>query len=194
MPSISMEWFSAYAAQVVMVISGIFLIAIASMFLSRRWGAPWIISDDEAISRMLQLARLKEGDLLVDLGAGDGRILIQAVKHYDVKAHGFEIDPLRCLLAKIFIWRRGLSKKIKIKWGNIFEVDFSQADVVTSYLSREANSRLRPIFEKQLKPGVRVVCNAFPVPGWVPVEIDNINLIFVYQVGNSGDEVITEFV
>jgi SAM-dependent methyltransferase len=189
-----MDWYTAYATQVVLVISGIFLIAIASMFLSRRWGAPWIISDDQTVARMLSLAHLEEGDLVVDLGSGDGRILIQAVKNYPVSGLGFEIDPLRYLLSKFFIWRRGLSKRINIRWGDIFAADFSQADAVVMYMTRESNTRLRSLFEQQLNAGVRVVCNAFPIPGWVPVEIDNINLIFVYQVGKSGDEVITQFV
>jgi hypothetical protein len=107
---------------------------------------------------------------------------------------GIEIDPLRVLLARWFVWRRGLSKRIKVVWGDIFKSDISSADAVVMYMTRESNTRLRPIFEAQLKPGTRVVCNAFPVPGWVPAAIDNINLIFVYEVGRTGDEVITEFV
>jgi precorrin-6B methylase 2 len=194
MPTINLEWFTAYAAQVVVVVIGIFLFAIASMFLSRRWGAPWIISDSVAITRMLELANLKDGDTVVDLGAGDGRILIQAVQNYPVTGLGFEIDPMRYLLAKYFVRRRGLSGKIKVKWEDIFEADFSSADAVVMYMTREANINLRPQFEEQLRPGVRVVCNAFSVPGWVPIQIDNINLIFVYEVGRTDDSVITEFV
>jgi tRNA A58 N-methylase Trm61 len=194
MPLCNTEWMVAYATQVVVVVLGIFLIALASMFLSKRWGAQWVISDDIAIARMLELANLKEGDTVVDLGVGDGRILIQAVQNYPVTGLGFEIDPLRVWLSRFFIWRRGLGNRIKVKWGDIFKVDFSEADAIVMYMTRESNALLRPICEAQLKPGTRVVCNAFPIPGWVPLLIDNINLIFVYEVGRTGDEVITEFV
>jgi precorrin-6B methylase 2 len=194
MPFFSTEWFIGYAAQAVVVVLGIFLIAIASMFLSRRYGAPWIVSDDKAIARMLALADLEEGDTVVDLGAGDGRILIQAVQDYTVKGLGFEIDPLRVGLARFFVWRRGLGNRIEIRWADIFKADFSHADAVVMYMTRESNQRLRPIFEEQLKPGTRVVCNAFSVPGWTPIKVDNLNLIFVYQVGETGDDVITDFV
>lgn len=194
MPEITAEWMIGYAAQVVVVVFGIFLIALASMFLSRRFGAPWVISDEQAITRMLDLAELKQGQTLVDLGSGDGRLLIRAVKDYPVKGLGFEIDPLRVLLARFFIWRRGLRKEIEIVWANIFKADISQADVIVMYMTRESNARLKAIFEEQLKPGTMVVCNAFPIPGWTPVKIDNIHLIFVYRVGETGDEVITEFV
>jgi hypothetical protein len=194
MPAISAEWFIGYATQAVVVVLGIFLIAIASMFLSRRYGALWVISDDQAISRMLALAELEEGDTVVDLGAGDGRILIQAVQNYPVTGLGIEIDPLRVMLARYFVWRRGLRERIKIRWADIFSTDFSQADAIVMYMTREANERLRPIFEEQLQPGTRVVCNAFSVPGWTPLKVDNINLIFVYEVGRTGEDVITEFV
>lgn len=194
MPEFTMDWYILYAVRVVVVVLGIFLIGVASMFLSRRWGAPWVISDDEAIGRMLELANLKKGDLVVDLGAGDGRVLIQVVQNYAVTGLGFEIDPIRCWLARFFIWRRGLSKKAKVVWKDIFEADFSDADVVLVYLTRGANERLRPIFEAQLNPGTIIVSNAFSVPGWTPVKIDNVNLIFVYEVGRTDDSVFTEFV
>jgi hypothetical protein len=194
MPEYTMDWYILYAVRVVIVVLGIFLIGVASMFLSRRWGAPWIISDNEAIDRMLELADLKEGDIVVDLGAGDGRVMIRAVQNYEVTAIGFEIDPIRCWLARFFIWRRGLRKKASVVWKDIFQADFSMADAVLVYLTRESNKRLRPIFEVQLKPGTMVVSNAFAVPGWTPVKIDNVNLIFVYEIGRTGDSVITEFV
>jgi SAM-dependent methyltransferase len=194
MPEFTMDWYISYAVQVVLVVLGIFFIGIASMFLSKRWGAPWVISDEEAINRMLELANLKEGDIVVDLGAGDGRVLIQAVKNHAVTAVGYEIDPIRYVLARFFIWRRGLSKRAKVLWKDVFQADFSEADAVVMYLTREANVQLRPIFEGQLKPGTLVVSNAFPIPGWTPLKIDNINLIFVYEVGRTDDSVITEFV
>ena len=178
----------------VVVVLGIFLIAIASMFWSRRYGALWVVSDDRAIDRMLELAELEAGDTLVDLGAGDGRILIRAAQNYPVKGLGFEIDPLRVFLARFFVWRRGLDKRIKIRWADMFTADFSQADKIVMYMTRESNERLRPLFDAQLKEGTRVVCNAFPIPGWVPLQIDNINLIFVYEVGRTDDSVITKFV
>jgi hypothetical protein len=121
-------------------------------------------------------------------------VLIQAVQNYPVTGLGFEIDPIRCWLARFFIWRRGLSKKVKVVWQDIYEADFSEADAVLVYLTRGANERLRPIFETQLKPGTMVVSNAFSVPGWTPLMIDNVNLIFVYEVGRTDDSVITEFV
>lgn len=194
MPICETAWLINYATQAVVVVLGIFSIAAASIFLSKRYGAVWVISEKFAIDRMLELADLEEGDTVVDLGAGDGRILIQAVQNYSVEGLGFEIDPLRVLLARYFVWRRGLSPRIKIKWADIFNTDFSAADVVVMYMTRDSNERIRPIFEEQLDPGTRVVCNAFSVPGWTPLKVDNLNLIFVYEVGCTGDDVITEFV
>lgn len=183
-----------YAAQSVLVVVGLFIFFAATIFVSSFWGAPWVISSKDTIYHMLRLANLQPGETVVDLGSGDGRVIIAAIQDFQAKGIGVEIDPLRWLLSKIFLSRRGLSKSAKMIWGNIFKTDISQADVVTLYLTRETNMRLKPLFEQSLKPGTRIISNGFTIPGWKPVKIDNQNLIFLYIVGQTNEDTITEFV
>lgn len=183
-----------YMVQVVQVTSGLFLFSTAGIYLSGRWGAPWVITPELTIDRMLDLAELKEGEMLVDLGAGDGRILIAAAKKYGIAGRGVEIDPVRWLLAKLFIWCKGVRGLVKMEWGNLYEADLSDADVVMLHLTRETNLKLKNLLEKQLRTGARVVSYAFPIPGWTPTLIDNIKLIFVYEIGKTGDNTVTQFV
>lgn len=143
---------------------------------------------------MLELADLKEDELLYDLGSGDGRVLISAAQEFGAQAVGIEIDPLRCIAAKFFIWQKGQSRDAKVQWGNIYSYDISDADVVTLYLTRETNRKLRIHLETQLSEGTRVISNAFTIPGWTPTKIDNRNLLFMYIVGNTGESIITDFV
>lgn len=173
---------------------GLFIFFAASIFISSFWGAPWIISSKNTIRKMLSIGDLAPGETVVDLGSGDGRILIVAATEFGAKGIGIEIDPLRCLISNLFIVRRGLTKKIKIRWGNIFTADFSDADLVTLYLTRETNQRLRDSSLDKLNPGTRVVSNGFTIPGWKASKIDNQNLIFMYVIGQTGDEILTEFI
>ena len=138
-----MDWYIGYATRSVLVVIGMFIFFGASMYLSSFWGAPWIISTKKTIRRMLEMADLKSGQTVLDLGSGDGRILILAAKEFDANGIGFEIDPIRILISKIFIWRRGLSKRIKIRWANIFKRELPEADVVTLYQTRETNFQLK---------------------------------------------------
>lgn len=183
-----------YSLNAALIIFGFSIIVTISIFLSQGWGAPWVITPTKKVKKMLQLAELKPGDVLVDLGAGDGRILIAAAKKYSVKTVGYEIDPLRYLLGKIFIRLNGVQRSVRLVWGDMFKADLRAADVVTIYLTRPTNNKLKTIFEEQLRPGTRVVSYSFPIKGWAPIIIDDNYLIFVYEVGNTSEDIKTIFV
>ena len=173
---------------------GGFVFLAASVFLSQRWGAPWVTTSQAQVRRMLDLAGLQPGQRLIDLGAGDGRIVIAAARRYQAMALGVEIDPVRCLLAKFFIRYYRVQYLAQIQWADLFTVDIADANVVTLYLTRPGNQRLRPYLEAQLKPGARVVSNAFPISGWAPIIIDDTNLIFVYEIGKTEEGQPIKFV
>jgi hypothetical protein len=187
------EAFINYSILVIQVTSSLFIFSVISIYLSTKWGAPWVITTLQIIHQMLELGNLKHGDRIADLGAGDGRILITAARDFGAEGFGVEIDPLRVLLANFFIWRNRVHRKVKVRWGNLFETKLHDVDVITIYLTRETNQRLRPFLEEGCDPGTRVVSYAFPIPGWSPLVIDDRNLIFVYEVGNTGDDVIAHF-
>jgi len=183
-----------YSVRVTQVTLGLFIFSVVSIYLSGRWGAPWIVTPPRIIRRMLEIGNLRDGQRIVDLGAGDGRILVVAATEFNASGFGVEIDPLRTLLAKIFIWRKGAHKKVKVNWQNIFNTNLSGIDLITLYLTRDTNRLLRPLFEEKCDPGTKIISYAFPVPGWSPIKIDDTYLIFVYEVGKTGDDVIVEFV
>src|SRR5690606_9041896 len=106
---------------------------------------------------------------VVDLGSGDGRIPIAAAKHFGARALGIEYNPKMVKLAQCYVRAEGLSQKVTIKQGDIFEEDFSDATVVTMYLLSELNMRLRPTILK-MRPGTRVVSNSFKMGEWSPDE------------------------
>jgi|SRR5581483_1268479 len=149
--------------------------------------APYVASPQSIVDRMLELADLKPGEKLYDLGSGDGRILITAVTHFRAKAVGVEIsdDLVRSTNARIR--QLGLDNDAHVIHGNFLDVDLSPADVVTLYLATDANEMLRPNLEKELKTGARVVSHEYAVPGWKPKLVDkgtdrNSHTVYLYQM------------
>lgn len=129
---------------------------------------------DEVIEKMLELADVKENDVLYDLGCGDGRILIKAAKERKVKCVGIEIKKELVDEAQKRVAREGLERLIKIVHGDIFQEDISDATVVYLYLTTELNAQLKPKLEKELKKGTRVVSHQFEVPGWRAVKTEGV--------------------
>ncbi|MEX0805842.1 MAG: class I SAM-dependent methyltransferase [Candidatus Binatia bacterium] len=136
--------------------------------LDSSYVAPFVPTPHEVVDRMLELAEISKGDVLYDLGSGDGRIVIAAVKKYGVKAVGFEIDPALVKESRQNIKEAGLEDSAEIREQDVRTVDFSPASVVTMYLYPGANLRLRPELMRQLKPGSRVVSHDFAMGSWEP--------------------------
>jgi SAM-dependent methyltransferase len=141
----------------------ILLLAIFFFFISWTYflGAPWIPSSISTVHRMLRLAEVRPGDIVYDLGSGDGRVLIAAVRYFGARAVGIEIDPIRYLITRIKISVMGLQDKAQVILGNLFSEDLSNADVIVVYLSQDANLRLSKKLMKELKPGTKIVSHTF---------------------------------
>jgi len=149
--------------------------------------APYVVSPQEIVDRMLELADLKPGEKLYDLGSGDGRILITAVTRFKAKAVGVEISDDLAASTNARIHKLGLDNDAQVIHGNFLDVDLSPADVVTLYLATDANEMLRPNLEKYLKKGARVVSHEYTVPGWKPNVVDKDtaghgHTIYVYEM------------
>ena len=125
------------------------------------FGAPFVPSPTEKVKRMLKLANPKPGEILYDLGSGDGKILIEAVKKYGVRAIGVEINPVLVWLSRRKIKKLGLEDKIKVYQGNFFKKNFSDADIILTYLLQPTMKPLEKKLLSNLKPGTRLVSLAF---------------------------------
>lgn len=169
------------------------LVAVASLPLAAQTPgftnklAPYVTTPARIVDRMLQMAQPKPGETLYDLGCGDGRIMISAVEKYKLKAVGVEISPKVAEEAKAQIARAGLSGRARVIQGDLLEVDFTGADIVTIYLDTKLNEALRPRLERFLKPGARVVSHDYAIPGWKPVLVDKSggdhgHLIYLYEM------------
>jgi precorrin-6B methylase 2 len=135
---------------------------------------PYVPTPQEVVERMLQLAGVKKGDVVYDLGSGDGRIVVTAAKKYGVKAIGFEIDPERIKESHENIKKAGVEKLVEIRQQDIRTVDLSPASVLTMYLLPEVNLMIRPNIWKQMKPGSRVVSHDFDMGDWKPLKTEEI--------------------
>jgi SAM-dependent methyltransferase len=135
---------------------------------------PYVPTPPEIVERMLELAQVKKGDVVYDLGSGDGRIVIAAAKKYGVRAIGFEIDPERIKEAQENIKKAGVEKLVEIRQQDIRTVDLSGATVLTMYLLPEANLMIRPNIWKQMKPGSRVVSHDFDMGDWKPLKFERV--------------------
>jgi predicted RNA methylase len=150
--------------------------------------APWVPTPQEIVDKLLEAGEVKANEVVYDLGAGDGRVLIAAAKKYNARAVGVEISPRLVETANRRIEEEGLQDRCKVIHGDLREMDLSRADVVVLYLLTSSNELLRPSLEKALKPGARVVSHDFEVRGWNPVRVvmaqahGRVHRIYVYKM------------
>jgi SAM-dependent methyltransferase len=150
---------------------------------------PFVPTTPEVVDRMLELAQVKSNDLIYDLGSGDGRIVIQAAKKYGAKGVGVEIDAELVQRARNNAFKEKVAHLAEFRAQDALTVDISPATVVTLYMLPDFNAKLRPIFDRQLKPGSRVVSHDYAVPGWVPDRVEKVpgdfvhdHLILLYEI------------
>jgi hypothetical protein len=131
----------------------------------------WVPTSEKAVQRMLEMAKVGPGDFLIDLGSGDGRIVIAAAQHHGARGFGVDLNPEMVKLSEFRAQQARVSDRAKFYVRDIFQTDLKQATVVTLYLLTELNLRLRPSLLK-LTPGTRIVANTFDMGEWEADEFD----------------------
>jgi len=134
----------------------------------------------EVVDAMLELAAVKPGDLLYDLGSGDGRIVIEAAKRYGAHGVGIEVDPELIARARENARREGVEALVQFREADIFTADYRDATVVTLFLGYELNLKLRARLRVSLAPGARVVSHEYDMGLWKPDETRRVGLHTIY--------------
>ena len=129
---------------------------------------PFVPTPIEVVDKMLELAQVKKGDVLYDLGSGDGRIVIRAAKKYGVRAVGIEMDQVLLQKARQDAKAAGVSHLVEFRSEDALQTDLSRATVVTLYMLPWFNEKIKPNLKKYLKPGARIVAHDFGIEGWPP--------------------------
>ena len=140
----------------------------------------YVPTPQPVVDAMLKLARVRAGDVLYDLGSGDGRIPVTAARDYGIRAIGIDIDPQRIAEAEANVRSNKVGKLVTIRQGDLFQADISDASVVTLYLLDSLNEKLRPKLLRDLRPGTRIVSHSFRMGDWEPEASQNINGSMIY--------------
>lgn len=141
----------------------------------------FVPTPQKVVDEMLKIADVKKGDVLYDLGSGDGRIPVTAAKRFGIRAVGIDIDPQRIAEANENAQKEGVTKLVTFKNTDLFTTDISEATVVTLYLLPRLNVKLRPKLLNELKNGTRIVSHAFDMGDWQPeqhVKVDGRDVYF----------------
>jgi SAM-dependent methyltransferase len=130
------------------------------------WLAPYVPTPPDVIDAMLKLATVRRGDILYDLGSGDGRIIIRAAEKHEANAVGIEFDEQLCQVTRVAIREHHLEGRVRVIQGDILKQDLSEASVVTVYLLPKSLGKLAPLLQSELKKGARVLSVNDEIPGW----------------------------
>lgn len=166
-----------------------FLFLVIPTMVALITGAPFVPTPMKAGKKMLKLAGIKEGDKVVDIGCGDGRLVYMAANEIGADAVGYELSPIVYALGKIrqLLWR----SKAKIKFGDFRMHDLSKVDHIVCYMLPETLKKFIPKFEKEMKRGAKITSYAFHIGDWAPVHVEdsnpkeNISKIWIYEIGKQ---------
>ena len=169
----------------------LFIIGLLWILIPAFYGLPSVPTRPERIQKALKLANLQPNEILYDLGAGDGRVLLIAARDFDAQAIGIEIGPLQCALIWLKVVANGLAQQIQVRWKNFYKADLKDADVVFVYATSKEVMKLAPHLETQMKKGSRLVSISADFPEWEPQKIDDSDLIFLYEMPPTQGNVVT---
>jgi len=150
------------------------------------WRVPFITTPGDVVERMLELAGTRAGDLVADLGSGDGRIVIAAARKYGARGLGIELDAALAAASRKNAAAAGVADRVSIVQGDVLSADFSQATVVTVYLLPGLIGKLEPRFLGELKPGTRIVSHSFRMASWRPDRTETVRVAQPHP--GQGDE------
>lgn len=142
---------------------------------------PYVTTRPETVALMLEMGNVGQDDYIIDLGTGDGRILIAAARERGARGLGVDIDPVMIRRAQANARRAGVADRVTFEVRDLFETPLGQADVVTMYLLPQVNLRLRPRLLAELRPGARVVSHAWDMGDWQPDDTQRAGGAVVYR-------------
>lgn len=143
----------------------------------------WVPTPDDVVTAMLKLANTGKTDVVYDLGCGDGKIVVAAAKQFGARGVGIDIDPQRVREANDAVKAAGVTDRVKIIEGNLFDpaISIRDATVVTLYLLPSLNQKLRPRLQSELRPGTRIVSNSFNMgDAWPPEKTQKVGTATIY--------------
>ncbi len=171
---------------IVLVVYGLsillFILVLLWILVPALYGLPPVPTKPERIRKALKLANLQPNEVLYDLGAGDGRVLLQAAREFGARAVGIEVGPIQCAWIWLRVAASGLGNQIQIRWANFYRADLQDADVVFVYATSKEVGKLTPHLEQQMKKGARLVSISADFPDWEPSTLDDHDLIFIYEM------------
>lgn len=144
----------------------------------------FVATPHEVVAEMLKMARVTKDDTVYDLGCGDGRILITAAREYGARGVGVDIDPMRIRESTENAVKAGVTGRVKFLQQDLFEINLSEATVVTLYLLVDLNVRLRPKLFRELRPGTRVLSHEFGMEDWKPDRTSKVRNVKIYYQPN----------
>ena len=179
----------------VIIIIGLFFVATTTVS-SAQDTIPFVPSPQYVVDRMIEVAEIKKGDVLYDMGSGDGRIVIGAAKKYGIRAVGIDLNPELVAKARENAKQEGVSHLVEFRAQDGLTVDISEATVVTLYMFKWFNNALRPKLQK-LKSGSRVIAHDFDIDEWKPTRVETVKApsdgsdyaesrtLYIWIVGNN---------
>jgi precorrin-6B methylase 2 len=160
----------------------LFLIGLLWIVVPAFYGPPSVPTRESRIRAALKLANLQPGETLYDLGAGDGRVLLIAAEEFDANAVGLEIGPVQCALIYLRAAASRAGRRIQVKWANYLTADLHSADVVFVYATSRETAKLAVHLPAAMKPGARLVSISADFSEWQPSHVDEVELIFLYNM------------
>jgi SAM-dependent methyltransferase len=168
------------AAPIVLMAAGLLVGSVAAQAAGAKGAvatqqpslAPFVPTPQDVVERMLNLAGVGKNDVVVDLGSGDGRLVITAAKQFGARGIGVDIDPARIAEGRANAKQAGVESLVEFRQQDALQADISQATVVTLYLLSSSNVKLRPRLLSQLKPGARIVSHQFGMGDWPPDKVE----------------------
>lgn len=178
------------------IFAGFFFFVAAAALARAQDTIPFVPSPQYVVDRMIEVAEIKKGDVLYDMGSGDGRIVIGAAKKYGIRAVGIDLNPELVEKARENAKKEGVSHLVEFRAQDGLTVDLSEATVVTLYMFKWFNNALRPKLQK-LKPGSRVIAHDFDIDEWKPTRVETVKApsdgsdyaesrtLYIWIVGNN---------